>query len=648
MRAKHRQNRGGRDSARPAAPQALPPAAVAPRRAKNGIWPVFFACLVFALFYLHLAWAVEPRLIYYAQPVTLHSGQSLSLPLFAKGAAFFQEFRDRPGGLAQYAAAWACQYYYFRGLGALILTALAWSIFFFGARLNRRLGGAKNGLTCYVPLLLLLVIYNRYVFRLEDLFALAAALASADLYVLVAERTKTWFGIVMFAAVWILLYVVVGGPSLLFPILCAGVELAWRRKFLLGTFYLLVAIAIPSIGAFTVHSGKTNADGWLREILPTDSTLGPIALALLYLYFPALCIAALARPFVAHITAAWLPRLVAGVKTLTASRWAKVAAALLVLAAGAGLAHQTLDTDTRTRLRINCLCRQGMWQECLDELRQAPNLEYTASLLCDVNRALFETGQLPTAMFSFPQMPGVLFARGAGGVYLDGSCEVLLRLGCVNEAEHVASESLEVLGPRPRVLRQLAIIYIVKRRPDAAKVFLGAMRKDVIEGPWAEACLARLEKDPALSDDEEIGRLRSVMFQRDAVDTTRGDEQMLLDLLAQNRSNRMAFEYLMAHYLLNVEPGKLVAQIERLRDFDYAEFPALYAEAVAFHAHNMAQSAVAGDRPLPAEAVRRIERAVRISRDARGDREKLAAALAHELPTSVARYFITGQSGVAK
>jgi len=81
-------------------------------------------------------------------------------------------------------------------------------------------------------------------------------------------------------------------------------------------------------------------------------------------------------------------------------------AVLLLLAAGVYLAGQTLDTDTRTRLRVNCLCRQGKWQDCLDELRRAPGVEYSASLLCDVNRALFETGQLPTAMFFFPQKPG--------------------------------------------------------------------------------------------------------------------------------------------------------------------------------------------------------------------------------------------------
>jgi hypothetical protein len=492
------------------------------------------------------------------------------------------------------------------------------------------------------------VIYSQYVFRLEDLLALGAALAAVDLVLLVAGRSRVWVGMPVFVAVSILLYVVAGGPSLLFPILCAAVELAWRRRYLRGAFYLLAGNVVPWIGAYVFRLRPGEVYGRLGEILSLGGARGLSALALLYLYFPVLCIAAPGRLFTARMAAAWWPRLAAGTKTFFTGRWGRAIAALLFLAGGAWLARHTLDADARTRLRANCLCRQGRWQEFLDELRGAPGVAYSAGLLCEVNRALFETGQLPSAMFSFPQRPGVLFARGSNGALLEGSCEVLLRLGCVNEAEHVASELLEVGGPRPRVLRQLATIYIAKGRPETARVFLGAMSKDVIEGPWAEACLARLEQDPGLSDDEEIRRLRGIMFRQDALDAGRDDEQLLLALLERNKHNRMAFEYLMAHYLLNAQPDKLAAQIGRLQDFDYADIPALYAEALAWNARHATQPAATGGQPLPAGAVQRTKRAMEIATGAGGDRQKLAAELAAELPASAARYFVTGQSGTAK
>ena len=173
MHAEHRKKGCDCLSTRPAARQPAAPGATVPCPGRSGVWPTLFTCLVFVLFYVHVAWAVEPRLIYYAHEVPLRSGQSLTLPLFAKGATFFQEFCGRLGGLVQYAAAWACQYYYFRGIGPLVLTAVAWFIFVFGARLHRRFGAANNGLTRYAPLLLLSVIYNQYVFGLQYLLASA-------------------------------------------------------------------------------------------------------------------------------------------------------------------------------------------------------------------------------------------------------------------------------------------------------------------------------------------------------------------------------------------------------------------------------------------------------------------------------------------
>ncbi len=128
------------------------------------------------------------------------------------------------------------------------------------------------------------------------------------------------------------------------------------------------------------------------------------------------------------------------------------------------------------------------------------------------------------------------------------------------------------------------------------------------------------------------------MLRQDAVDTVRSDEQLLLALLEQNKNNRMAFEYLMAHYLLTVQPEKLAAQMGRLKDFDYAEVPACMPRRWPCTAHNTAQPAEAGGRPLPAEALRQVERAVEIAGRAGGDHRQLVMDLAAEPPTSVARF----------
>ena len=58
---------------------------------------------------------------------------------------------------------------------------------------------------------------------------------------------------------------------------------------------------------------------------------------------------------------------------------------------------------------------------------------------------------------------------------------------------------------------------------------------------------------------------------------------MLLALLERNPRNRMALEYLMAHYLLNVEVDKLVRNLHRFDDLGYRHLPRHCEEALVFY-----------------------------------------------------------------
>ena len=60
-------------------------------------------------------------------------------------------------------------------------------------------------------------------------------------------------------------------------------------------------------------------------------------------------------------------------------------------------------------------------------------------------------------------------------------------------------------------------------------------------------------------------------------------ETNLLALLEKNRQNQMAFEYLMAWYLLTCQLDKFVQNLDRLDDFDYSEIPRYYEEAILIY-----------------------------------------------------------------
>ena len=617
-------------------------------------------CVFFSLYYVYVGQCLDPRLGYHADGIALPSGHCVSFPIFLQGTAFCRQFLSRPGGLAEYAAAFLSQYYYYAHVGPAILTAGAWLVYLLTDRLIAA-GGAGAGRSLrFVPPLLLLIACNQYTFGLETCVALIAALIPAVLYLFVAGRTdNATVRLIVFAVISVPLYYAAGAAYMLFAVLCALFELLARRRYLLGGGYLLAGAVVPLVGTYAL--AIPFGDAYLRPlgVLPFDETVKATAVSALYVFF---VLAGAALPFrrgLARRASAAVSR-AGGLGRYCLNEKLKAAFAILILAAAsASTALFTLDTDARRVLRANYLARMEMWGELLEQINPRSTQSYPASVMLDVNRALFETGRMGSEMFSYRQHPSVLFDLGAHCVTYKGGCDVLLRLGRVNEAEHAALEALEINGERPETLRQLAMIYIVKQQPRAARTFLNVLSRDIVHGRWATDCLRRLDDDPTLSSDREVQRLRSVMPLCDmlvtSTKTTHASpgaidmkEVVLLALLARNPKNRMAFEYLMAYYMLAGKPGKVACSIDRLADFDYPAVPDHYAEAVLFYGYKVGRKINVPGRTIDKHADERVRKVIQILNDCRGDKEAAADALAAGFPNSFCRYLITGESGRAK
>lgn len=617
-------------------------------RSKILSWLV--ACTFFALYYFYLHECLDPRLIYHAHEVALPSGRVIDFPIYFRGAEFFGGFLAYPGGLAEYVAARCCQYYYYPHLGPLILTGVAGLVYVLTDWLIKISGGKGSRGLRYVPPLLLLIAYNQYTFRLENFVALIAALMLAVFYNLVASRPgKAPVHFLLFAAVSIPLYYAAGGVYLLFAALCALPELLARRRYILGGLYLLSAAGIPLAGKYFFAVTLADACLFPSGIYPFENPAEAAPLWAVYLFF---VLVAVILPFGQQLgrTASAVASRAGRVGKCCRNAELRLAGSILALVVASALvAVYTLDRDARAVLRTNYLARSQMWPEFLAEVEHYPTRDYPPSLMVDINRALYETGQLGTRMFSYPQNPQALFELGPQAVPYQGGCDVLLRLGRINEAEHTALEALEMNGPRPRTLRQLALVCVVKRRPEAARVFLGALSKDIIHGRWAEDYLRRLDHDPLMSSDPQIQYLRSVMPLSDTV--TESKELILLALLARNPKNRMALEYLMAYYLLTRQPGKVACNIGRLEEFDYPTIPADYAEAILLYAHNVGGQRVLGERTMAKiekSVLDRARKVIQIAQDCGGEKKAIAAALAASYPNSCSRYLLTGKSGDAR
>ena len=175
----------------------------------------------------------------------------------------------------------------------------------------------------------------------------------------------------------------------------------------------------------------------------------------------------------------------------------------------------------------------------------------------------------------------MLFAKKYQTLY---SCFYqMIELGFINKAEHELTASLEQFGEHPVILKRLALINMAKGNLDTARVYLNAISKTLFDAGWADNYLDKIESVSDLAADGRIKYLRSLMMENNYGYTSIDGEKILLDLLAKNKQNRMAFEYLMSSFLLTIQLDKLVQNLYRLDDFDYPQIPRLYEEAILIY-----------------------------------------------------------------
>jgi hypothetical protein len=503
--------------------------------------------------------------------------------LFGAGWAFLKPFAGRVGGLLDYSAAGLAQLNYSNWPAALALTTLGGLIAFATYRVLRGLAVCHAEVALFVPSLLLLALCDRYdgsaaALGLGQLLGTCAALAYGALPLEAAWSRLMSGGLLWGVVFW------VGGlwPCLLGAVLAGLFEGSRRRGKLPAIAVIATGIAWPILW-FGAHGQLLP-----KLLFPWPQGTSLVLALALYLAAPLAALGLNLVPQSAEPTRppahgrhgaaankgrpAWTHRLAAR---------GQLAWVVLGLGAGAvGLAH---DPARKCVREIDYYSSRQDYQKVLAAAKGVRNLAPSSEIR--VHRALYHTGQLGEDLFSFSnQTSWTVFPGLSLGLE---SCRpqsaTLLELGQVNVAEHCAHEALEHEGERPELLWLLARINILNDRPKAAAVFLNVLRKMPGQGDRAAAWLERLRVDPRFSEDPELAGIRSLMVRTDLPHTDLPTEPLLRQCLHSNRTNRMAFEYLMAHCLLSREPEKVVNELPRLDELGYTSIPRHYEEAVLLY-----------------------------------------------------------------
>ena len=520
-----------------------------------------------AAFYLYVWLCVEPRLLYHQQN-----------PIFVATSRFFRESLNHPGGLLEYVSAFLMQGYSYPWAGAALITLIAGLICLAThGVLSRTAGRRVHPLVSLVPLVLLAMLHGRYRHTLFTSLAILTALLSAYLYIRMALRgALPRLGV--FLVLSAVLYYAVGGMMVLHAVLCGVFELVRARRPVLGVLCLAGAAVVPL--GFAVFSFDVVAVRAVLPLVPTregvlasPKTLfsAPVALhGLLVLFFPA---AAALVGLRRRAPGETLPR--------------ALTAAALFLVASVFMVWLTFDDDVKRQLQVDYFAEHDQWERVLERARGLPPRLYDVYVMHDVNLALYHTGRLLDDMFSYPQggVPGLqLTVAEKTPIGYWKFTRFCLEMGRVNIAQHWGHYLMELSGERPEVLKLLARTNILKGRRRAADTFLGALAKHPLHRTWAEDYRRRLDGDPLMSADNGLQHIRTVMVDRQygygggRVFTY---EALLTQPLQTAPSNRMAFEYLMAYYLLARRPEEVIDRTGRLGDFGYTVLPRHWEEAAA-------------------------------------------------------------------
>jgi hypothetical protein len=602
------------------------------------------AAVFFGLLFAYLWLAVQPELIYAC-------GTTTNFPIFHKGWAFFAQTVRLPGGLVQYVSAFSSQLFYYSWAGAAVIAVQAWATCACAGYLLRRAGLPGARVLGYVPPILTLVAYARYSYHLPLFMAALASLAFACLYVRLSNRSRRDAGV--YVALSLVLYVVGAAAILPFAILCAAYELRakqWRR---IGLF-LLVGLALPYVlGVLIFHVSLVNA---YTELLPVTwrvrgfgvrermvgTVYGVYLVPMLGMLIGTLWSLLRERQSEAagkHSKGQKTHEggLVRFVKS-PAIRWSF--GTLVLLAAGGTVAMVGLDSERKALLAVhNHACRRR-WPEVLDASRRCAS---DAHVISAVNRALYHSGRLGTDMFRYAQQPNGLLVTGDDhAVMYWHAFDTLIELGLANRAENNLTECLEVFGEQPWILERLATINEIKGRTEAARIFWGAMKGTLFHDELANERLARLDADPNASEVAALRRVWTASQAKDVPAEFYAKEVMLTALVSQEgSSNRMAFEYLTAWYLLTGQLPKVVQQIEKLGQFGYTEIPPLWQEAILIYAYGTGKREILQGLAISPEMHQRIQHFSGVVNKHGRNRDAAMAELARDYAGSYFFYYFS-------
>lgn len=535
------------------------------KRISNSLFTLL-PLIIFLLAFNYIFKTIEPKLIF-------HHLQ----PPFILASDFIHPYLKYPGGIAQLAATFIMQAFYYKYFGTIVLFAVALVFYCFVFLLINKIHKNKLNLALsFAPFLLSIVMANNYNFPYSVIVSVVFVL----LFLLVLLLFKKGFlGFLFSYIIGALLIYYVAGSGYLMLFSAAAILLFNHKKWLFQIYMVAFIIAFAT------------STSWLAVnyifTVPLDFTY-------FYFFTPNVYFVAFKPGTAFYIFILSVPFLIILVRIfalfdknnfiLQQAKYKLVLsiAGYLAIAGLAFYCHQiSFNPDEKKIVEADYYSYHNQVGKTENAATTLEKYSFEANL--NYNLVLSKTGNLTDKFFNFFQISGVnsLFPDNRFQSEMSFiAAEYYYDLGFISEARHWANESLVNFPHSIRALQLLVKIHLVLHEYDAAERCINILKKGII----GENFIAEFE--PFVRDTSLIGRNSELMEKRNFIT---GEYELstsmltrLQELLQTNKNNKKAFEQIMLYYLLDGDLESFTANYKNV-GFYFDKPVAIYEDALLMY-----------------------------------------------------------------
>jgi uncharacterized membrane protein len=529
-----------------------------------------FLVVYTTLIYFYILRIVRPELHFHLQQ-----------PAFLNHSDFFQKYLNYPGGLAEYVGSFLSQFFYYNGLGSLIILCIGVLIAILHvAGLNKTGLGKVSFSVFFITLASYVALFNNYYFPFST--ALKFLFTFFMFWIWMNFKTSTVRYTVWVAAGILTYYVAGSGCFMAYSILNMVYALlfgkvAQKIKHLALT--LILAISVPYIAYHYIFgiSPDKKYFGFFPEVsqvLTYNSNL------FFYAFMLLLPTAMLFGPIIAKINSEKANVAPEKNRKAKGPAWQIVYTTSFVaaiMAVSYFLHLYTYDFHKKNIVLTDMFSYKGNWDEVINCALSDP--EYDFFINCNYNRAVSHKEDYIDQFFNYPQLLGnnVLFPDQ---LYTNEipfvSSDYYFDLGYISEAQHWAYEAMVYYPYSARAMQRLVETHLINGDFVVAGKYLDILEKGYVSKAFVD------QYKPLIEDTTLVAKHSMIMEKRSLKPGHKVLPSKITlrfkDLLDANPENKLAYNNLQLYFILSHELKRFADNLGILH-FYHPNVPHIFEQA---------------------------------------------------------------------